>query len=138
MNDQTFDLASAAERIDGEHIVLHPVTGAATAARIKLAGPEHDVRRAADNARQRAIRAELANTGKYSPPDPVDSDADATAFAAACTLGWSGLVESGVPITFEVGAASKLYSDKRYRWLRDQVLSAMNQRELFFNASASN
>jgi hypothetical protein len=136
LESNTLDLATVAQSLDGDYTVVHPVTGAPTAARLKLAGPEHEVRKAAFNARQRVIRAEMVSTGKYKAPDPIDTEADDTAFSAVSTLGWSGLSKDGAPLTFEIGAAHKLYSDPQFRWLRDQVLEAMAHRELFFKASA--
>lgn len=138
MNDQTmFDLSGASERSDGEYIVKHPVTGEPTAARLTLAGPEHEVRRSVVFGRMRARRAELESTGKLALTDPVDDDANNTAFIASCTLGWSGLAIDGKALPFEIGAAQKLFSDPRFRWLRDQAFAALDKRELFIGASAT-
>ena len=140
MNEQItedFDLTAAAERTEAVHVVKHPVTGATTSARIVVSGPEHAVRKAAVFARMRVRRAELINSGMLKASDPQEDEIDQTEFIATCTLGWTGLAVDGAALPFAIGAPLKLYSDPRFRWLRDQVLEAMDKRELFIGACAT-
>ena len=116
-----------------EYVIKHPVTGAATSATLTLAGPTHPIRKAAMFSRMRTM---LAGGG----PQTValeDADEDETAYVALCTLGWSRLAPSGVPLPFAIGAAQVLYSDPAYRWLRDQARDALRERDLFIGACAT-
>lgn len=131
------DLDQLQQQTSGDMVVEHPVTGAATAARVSLAGPEHPSRKSIIFARMRARRAELERTGKIAMPDPRDDEADETELLAACTLGWTGISRGGAALTFSADAARALYADPKYRWLRDQVKAALDRRELFFGSSAS-
>lgn len=123
--------------IEAAHTVLHPATGARTVARIVIAGPTHPVRRAQVFARMRARLADVAQTGKLVAVDPEDDAIDRTAFAAACTLGWSGMSRQGQTLPFAIGAALKLYSEPRFTWLRDQVLAELDHREIFISDRAA-
>jgi hypothetical protein len=136
MNDDSLDLDQVADQTSAEYTILHPITGAATPAKLLLAGPEHEVRRQAVFTRMRARQAEVERNGRLLMPDPEADEADRTALVAACTLGWTGLVERGEVLVFTVDAARKLYADPKKRWLRDQVLHALDQRELFIGGSA--
>lgn len=120
-----------------ELVVRHPATGEALPTRITLAGPEHPVRKAALFSRVRARLAEAERDGKMPVTDPTEDDADQTAFAASCTLGWADLPVDGAFLPFSIGAADKLYADPRYRWLRNQVVVALNNSALFIGACAT-
>ena len=130
-SEDSFELPTDAEHI--EYTVKHPLTGAPTAARITLAGITHPVRKAALFGRMRTLMAS-ADAERY---ELEAADEDETAFAATCTLGWSGISTGGAPRIFALGGAQVLYSDPKYRWLRDQVREALRQREPFINAVAT-
>jgi hypothetical protein len=136
MSDDSLDLDQVADQTSAEYTIRHPKTGAPTAAKLLLAGPEHEVRRQAVFGRMRARQLELERAGRISLPDPEADEADRTALVAVCTLGWTGLEEGGKPLVFTVDAARKLYADPKKRWLRDQALQALDQRELFIGSSA--
>lgn len=136
IDNEDLDLGQVAEKTTGEYTVKHPATGAPTKACLLLAGPEHDARRAAVFARMRARQQEMERSGRITLPSPEEDEDDRTALAAACTLGWSGLARDGVPLVFTTDAPKQLYADPRYRWLRNQVIGALDQRELFFGGSA--
>lgn len=106
-------------------------TGAPTLMVVTLAGPEHPDRKRRLFARQRRLRAALAKTGKMPVSDPEDDEADELDDLVVSTLGWEG---AAVP--FSPAAARALYADPKRRWLRDQVLSALQERELFTRSSA--
>ena len=118
------DVPSATTRIKDQG-------GAPTSMVITLAGPEHPERKRRLFARQRRLRAALAKTGKMPMSDPEDDEADELDDLVASTLGWVG---AAVP--FSPAAARALYADPKRRWLRDQVLAALQERELFTRTSA--
>ena len=136
MNDDSLDLDQIADQTSGEYTIRHPITGAPTAAKLLLAGPEHEVRRQAIFSRMRARQAEVERNGRLSLPDPEADEADRTALIAACTLGWTKLAIGGEPLVYTADAPKKLYADPKWRWLRDQALQALDQRELFIGSSA--
>jgi hypothetical protein len=107
-------------------------TGAPTAMVINLAGPEHPERKKRLFARQRRLRAALSKTGKMPISDPADDEADELDDLVSSTLGWDG---AAVP--YSPQAARSLYGDPKRRWLRDQVVAALQERELFTRSSAT-
>lgn len=121
----------------GTLVLKHPVTGAATAARVQLAGAEHPARKQAVFARMRQRRAELQRTGTLTVPDPAEDEADEVELLAQCTLGWQGLAQGGQPLAYSPAAARALYADARFRWLREQVKAALDDRALFFAGSGT-
>lgn len=132
-----FDLDAAAQLDAAELVLRHPVTGAPTAARITLAGPEHEARKAFVFARMRKHRAEFERAGRIAPTDPQDDAADEVAMLVACTLGWDGLAVGGQPLAYSADACTRLYNDPRRAWVRDQVKAALDQRALFIAGSAA-
>ena len=116
-----------------DYVVKHPITGTPTSATLKLAGPTHPIRKAAMFARMRSMLAD----GSAEKVDLETDDESETAFVALCTLGWSRLAPGGAPLPFAIGAAQTLYSDPRYRWLRDQARETLRQRDLFIGACAT-
>ena len=128
-----FDLDLACEAECATLTVVHPVSGEATSARITIAGPTHPTRREAVFARLRRARSAFEKNGVFSMPDPLDSEDDNTALIATCTLDWTGLCTGGAALTFSAAQAERIYADPRWAWLREQVLKALDTRELFFN-----
>jgi hypothetical protein len=124
----TFDF-TAFEDISTGTVKIKTPTGAPTPMEITLAGPEHPDRKRRTFAKQRKLRAAIAKTGKLPMADPEDDEADEIEELVACTLGWTGAAEAYSP-----EAARKLYADPKRRWLRDQVRSALDDRELFTRA----
>lgn len=133
----SLDLDTVIESTSGEYIVKHPVTGLPTVARILIAGFAHSVRRESVYKYMRLAHAEIASTGRVRVSDPEEDELKQTAFAAACTLGWSNLALGGKQLVYTAEAALPLYTDPRYHWLRDQVTAALDQREIFFDAAGA-
>lgn len=131
-----FDISSISDALDASISLKHPVTGAPLGATITLAGPEHPLRKAIDFGKQRKLRAAIQKSGKLELTDPADDELDAIEKLAACTLGWTGMTEGGVPVEFSKVAAAKLYSNEKMGWLRAQLLAAMEERERFITACA--
>lgn len=107
--------------------------GAPTAMVITLAGPEHPDRKKRLHSRQRRMRAVLSKTGKLPMSDPEDDEADELDDLVACTLGWTGC-----SLPYSPQAARSLYADTKRSWLRTQVKTALEERELFTLACAPN
>lgn len=139
MTDETqFDISDYEDVTACEVVIKHPVTGAPTDLVITVAGPEHPDRRRINFERQRQMRKALQRTGKLQLADPVeDEDAD-TEMLVACTLGWRGMMLGGVPLEFSKEQVRRVYTDAKRRWLRDQVKTAMEEREAFIARSARN
>lgn len=130
---EPFDL-EAFEDVDRAEVrVKNPTTGAPTSMVVTLAGPEHSERKRLSFAKQRRMRASLAKTGKIPVNDPEEDEAEELDMLVASTLGWRG-----ASVDFSRDAARKLYGDPKRRWLRDQLLAALNERELFTRACATN
>lgn len=133
----TFDIDAYEDVQAGDIQLKDPATGAPTGATITLAGPEHPARRKIDLDRQRRVRAALQKTGKLQLQDPEEDEADETDLLVACTLGWRGLALAGQELAFSREAAARLYTDPKRRWLRAQVVAALNEREAFIKRSAN-
>ena len=72
-----------------------------------------------------------------TPAGPVTCPSTITPLAvggiATCTLDWTGLCTGGAALTFSAAQAERVYADPRWAWLREQVLKALDTRELFFS-----
>ena len=132
---EAFDLADYEDVSAADVTLKDPVTGAHTAMSITLAGPEHPQRRKLLYDRQRKMRAQLQKTGKVQLGDPAEDEEADTDMLVACTLGWQGLTLAGQALAYSTAAAEKLYTDPKRRWLRDQVKSALDEREAFIKRS---
>jgi hypothetical protein len=125
-----FDFTAFEDTTTADVRIKNPATGAPTPMVVTLAGPEHPDRKRISFAKQRRMRAGLAKTGKLQVGDPEEDEAEELDMLIACTLGWQG-----APVAYSPKAARELYSDPKRRWLRDQVQTALQERELFTRAS---
>lgn len=137
LDPAAFDLDAYEDVTQAEVTIKDPVTGAPTALVITIAGPEHPARRKIMFERQRRARRELQRTGKLPVSDPAEDEETENEVMAACTLAWRGLVRAGKPVECTPAAALALYQDPKRRWLRDQVKTAMDEREAFIRRSAA-
>jgi hypothetical protein len=99
---------------------------------ITIAGPEHPNRKRITFAKQRRMRALMSKTGKLPINDPEEEAAEELDLLMSCTLSWSGC-----PVPFSNDAMRALYSDPEYAYVREQVIAAMNERELFTRACSA-
>jgi hypothetical protein len=129
---QAFDFTAYEDTDSADVRIKDPKTGAATSMVVQLAGPEHPARKRITLARQRKMRQVLSRTGKLPMSDPEDDEADQVDLLVASTIGWTG---AATP--FSTKAATDLYNDPKRRWLRDQVQTALDDRELFTRSSAA-
>lgn len=115
--------------------VLNPETKAPTGATVTLAGPDHPTSRAIVLSTQRRIRKALEKTGRLTLDDPEVEEASRLDELVARTLGWEGFSDDdgkAMPCTPE--SARAVYSG--CRWLRLQLMGAMNDSANFIRVSA--
>jgi hypothetical protein len=135
MND--LDLDDFADVDTAVVFLKHPQTLAPTTASITLAGREHPSRKRIDLDRTRKLRQVFFKTGKLPSSDPSEDHEDETVYLVASTLGWT-LTKGGKSLPFSPAAARELYTDPTKGWVRDQVLEAMRNGDLFIKACATN
>jgi hypothetical protein len=128
---EAFDLADFEDVETADVRIKNPKTGAPSQMVVTLAGPEHPDRKRIVWNRQRRARAAMVKTGKLPMNDPEDDDQDELELLLACTLGWVGF-----PLPFNRDNARAAFTDPKRRWLREQVSTALNERELFTKACA--
>ena len=128
-----FDLDTIEDVGSAEYEITHPVTGAGTGAFITLAGPEHPERKRITMSLIRRMRADSMRQ-KAKASDPEDDLAESRQMLVKVTLGWRGMRKNGRDLPFSSQAAAELYADPKTQWLTQQLLAAMNDRELFIKA----
>lgn len=133
----SFDIDDFEDLSQADVTIKNPVTGAPTGVVITLAGPEHPARKRILFDRQRRLRAGLQKTGRLQLGDPEDDEQDELDMLIAATLGWSGVRRGGADVPCSAQAARDLYADPKRRWLRDQVKTALDEREAFIQRSAA-
>jgi len=128
-----FDFTSVEDVASADIRIKDPTDGTPTSMLVTLAGPEHPDRRRRLFQRQRRLRAHFVKSGgKLPATDPEDDDADEVSELVACTLGWTG---ASTPFSPE--AARAAYTDPKRRWFREQVKTALDDREAFTRRSAA-
>ena len=110
-----------------EFELVHPVTGKGLGIFISVLGNDSDTYRHAVEVRaQRTLRKSKKQRQQISLEE---AENQAIEILAACTIGWTGLVENGKEIPFSESNARALY--KKYPWMKDQVDAAIGDRALF-------
>jgi hypothetical protein len=130
---QGFDLSTVEDVGTAEYELKHPITGEGIGAFILLAGPEHPDRRRITMALVRKMRADALRKSQ-KPQDPEEDLEESREMLVKITLGWRGIAKAGAPLVFSAAAARELYADPKSQWLVKQLLSAMNDQELFIRA----
>ena len=124
MDLKDLDVVAAANR-GADVELVHPITREPLGSTITILGRDSDEYRAAV-AEQARKRAQSRNKGAISFTEVDDGALD---ILAACTTGWSGIVENGEPVQFSPAEARRIY--KKYPWIREQVDEALADRSLF-------
>lgn len=130
------------EDVESSEIAIRNPIGEPTGATVVLMGPEHPRRKEIEFAIQKRARAKLVSAmsrgrNAIDQADPEEEDEQQTDMLAKCTVGWSGFAaEDGRPLEFSITAARKLYSTPKLRWLRNQLVEALGDRERFIKRSA--
>jgi hypothetical protein len=130
-----FDVGDYEDQPAGEVVIKNPMTGEPTSLVVLLAGPEHPIRKRTMFERQRQMRRQFQKTGKLQLGDPVEDEEVETAMLADFTLGWRGFVLAGGDYAFSRANALAVYANPKMRWLRDQVKTALDERESFIKRS---
>jgi hypothetical protein len=131
-DEAPFDF-TAFEDVDRAEVrIKNPETLALTSMVVALAGPQHPDRKRITQARMRRLRNAFAKTGKMPTQEPEDDESEAIDLLVACTLGWTG-----APVPFSPTEARRLYSDPKRQWLREQLQTALDERERFTRRSAT-
>lgn len=103
---------------------------------IILAGPEHDVRRRMFRDRRARALASVERNGRLTMGSLEEQESDELEEIVASTLGWRELLDDeGNPIPYSADAARKLYEDREYTWIREQVKEFLGQRANFIRRS---
>lgn len=104
---------------------------------IKLLGPDSLKYRALTRAqvRKRLAKAQESRAVEFTEADFEETDTDLVGMLAACTVGWTGVLDTeGAPIPFTAVAAQKLFS--AYPAIREQCENFMSDRANFSLASS--
>lgn len=122
------DLSSLAVSNTSKLVITHPVTGEDTDIVIELCGKDSDVYRKA--------YAALVKVIQDSPDkDGIDfAKLDAETYAA-CTVSWENLDLDGESLECTPENVHKVYNDERLRWLHEQVITFVGERENFMQPS---
>ena len=118
------DLSSLAVSGTSKLVIKHPVTGVDTDISIELCGKDSDEYRKAYAAMVKVLTQN---------PDNKDMDfakLDAETYAA-CTLSWENLELDGELLECTPENVHKVYNDDRLRWLHEQVITFVGDRENF-------
>lgn len=132
----SLDLSSISELQSAEVELLHPVTKAPTGAFVTLAGPEHPARKKVQLATQRKLQARMWKSNFKQPPisDPDEVLEQQTELLAASVLGLRSVIVNGTELSFTPENVRLLLGAK---WVREQLLAALDETERFFKDSAA-
>lgn len=121
--------AAANEGADIE--LLHPTTGAPLGVLITVCGTDSDAYRQALRERQNKRLRNAKRGGATLTAEEIE--AEALDLLVRCTSGWTGVELDGKPVAFTREAARDLY--RRFRWIREQVDTAIEDRANFLPPS---
>ena len=128
-----FDLMSFEDVQSADVRIKAPDTGAPTPLVISLAGPEHPKRRKIQLDRQRRLRAAAAH--RQSPARrPRRRRAGGGRAAGRLHPGVDRHGGQRQVVEFSRAKALEIYTDPRRQWLRAQVKTALDDREVLFGA----
>ena len=127
------DLDSIEDVFTADYELLHPITRAPTGAFITLAGPEHPQRKKIAMDLMRRLRA-AAMRAKQPVADPEEDARESVQLLVKVTMGWRGIRKNGAEVPFTEADAAELYADPKRQWVVKQLLTAMNDQELFIKA----
>lgn len=129
MDISQFDTSTLAES-GVEYVVLNPMDDRQTDITMTLAGTDSSFYRNAISA-----QARKSSDRKREKIDLEEAEQNTCEILAACTLGWSGLLEGGKELKYSKQNAIDLY--KKHKWLRQQVDRFIGDRANFFPLSLS-
>ena len=129
MDLQAFDTVTAAN--EGRWLTLKTPDGTETDVRLRLAGADSDLYRAAERAaadRRFALGREAAQS-----ITKADLDAEYLDRVARCTLDWEGLTDGGKPLEFTAANVRRLYESAPV--VLEQAGAFLHERSRFLTPS---
>lgn len=102
--------------------------------RIKVVGEDSPSFRAKE--REFMNRRLAKNKLKIGSAEQLESESVET--LVACTVAWEGFIRGGTPWEFSKDNARLLYSDDKWRWIREQVDKFIGERRNFLQATKTN
>lgn len=142
MDQKHYDLAELNMASDAEQgyelRLVHPKTDEVLDLTITVLGSDSDAYQDTLRELQRK-RAREATKGRRIKLllSPDEQYADATELLVAATTGWANMTVDGKPLEFSPANARTVYTDRRWRWIREQVDAAINDRANFLPKAAS-
>lgn len=113
--------------------VLHPVTKEPVKGmRVKLAGPDSERYLKAQHTITNRYLQKRQRGGKASLTQE-EIDSQSVELLVAVTLDWE-LARGGKPVPFSPEAAQDIYSDRKFRWLVEQIDAFLRDRSNFMGA----
>lgn len=119
------DLSSLAVSESSKLTIVHPVTKQPLDIVIGLCGKDSDTYRAKYSEMVKAIAESQQGGGE---PDFAKLDIDTY---VACTLSWENVEMDGSPLDCTPDNVRTVYSDSRFKWLHEQVIEFVGNRENF-------
>jgi hypothetical protein len=114
--------------------LLHPTTGDPLTTKITVLGQDSDTYQ--DAAREQARKRSVAMRKRRNyQPSTEELDSDFIDLAVAATKGWVDMQVDGKDYPFTVANARLLY--RRFKWIREQVESAIGDRNNFLPSAAN-
>ncbi|API58099.1 hypothetical protein BSL82_01295 [Tardibacter chloracetimidivorans] len=131
-----FDLSSIALSDAATEIELtHPITSERLGIFVSVYGKHssafQDYTRRKANESLKRMAAQRRRGKDEEPPTVEQIESDAVDLLVACTAGWRGMVLDGAELAFSAEAARKLYLDKRFPFIREQVDEAVGDTQAF-------
>ena len=112
--------------------ILNPATGVPVGAFITVAGTDsktyQDAQHKISNKRMKKVSG---RTGMRYLPTSEEVEVESIELLARCTLGWENIEWEGQSLPFNLENAKTIYTE--LLWLREQVISAMEDRSNFLS-----
>jgi hypothetical protein len=128
----SLDLDATESSETAEVTIMHPTNGMPTTMKFVLAGSDSSVYMRYD--RESTDRRLKAAQQGIRGLDAEAMEKEAVELLVACTLGWNGVTRGAKEWPFSQENARALYSDQKFRWLRNQVDRSIGDRRLFIKA----
>jgi len=123
------------------HELTHPITGEPTGLTLELIGQDHDDYHQA----QIDVVKNFRKNGTTDPAEISHSIEGQVKVVAACIVGWTNTSDAFKQVfaklgftddTFSKEKALALVGQKTARWVREQILTAIGDKERFFKIAS--
>ena len=123
------DLTSLAVSESSKLTIKHPMTNDKTDIVIELYGKDSD---AYKKAYSKLVKSVIDRTASKTKLNEADLDAE---MYTACTKSWVNVELDGKTLKCTPKNVRLVYSDKRLRWMHEQVVTFIGERENFMQPS---